>query len=451
MNKIPFPSLKENIYSENIEHNYHSNIKNISYKNDSASNSSLNKTSNQTYLKISSYQTGIKNQKNGASFCLNLIENQNNIKLGTNHNYTQHIILHTAKNKKIINEEESKIQKIILKSLKKEKTDINRDTKEEINFFINPRNKENISQENINPKKENISLNKNNIIRVIVSSEKLIKNFPMEYINEMIIDICHHLINDEISLEKIKLNYNNLSETRNYFFYQESTNFLEFRKFYFNFLLQISTGSPISESTLFLSYAIFDRFLCSNAINFDELLLIIITSFILAIKYNESSEANFDELCEICGRKFNKEDIKKCEVNIMEKLNFNISLPTIFDLFQFVKIIKYLNEKEYYFGLFVLEMFVINGGNLKYNAIIIIEAVYKLINETFAKNRKKLILYDYLMNSGIDEINYENNINNCLIDIKNDCVNVKSNDFSFLINKFSDDKYQKISIDFQLI
>ena len=143
MNKIPFPSLKENIYSENIEHNYHSNIKNISYKNVSASNSSLNKTSNQTYLKISSYQTGIKNQKNGASFCLNLIENQNNIKLDTNHNYTQHIILHTAKNKKIINEEESKIQKIILKSLKKEKTDINRDTKEEINFFINPRNKEN--------------------------------------------------------------------------------------------------------------------------------------------------------------------------------------------------------------------------------------------------------------------------------------------------------------------
>jgi len=170
------------------------------------------------------------------------------------------------------------------------------------------------------------------------------------------------------------------------------------------------------------------------------------------IFYYESSEANLDELCQICQKKFSKEDINKCEINIMEKLDYNLSIPTIFDLFQFIKIIKYLNEKEYYFGLLVLEMFVINGGNLRYNSLIIIEAVYKLIIETIGKQTKNLILYDkYLVNSGINIIKYEENINNCLLDIKNDCENIKNNDFSILISKFSDDKYKKISIDFQLV
>ena len=135
----------------------------------------------------------------------------------------------------------------------------------------------------------------------------------------------------------------------------------------------------------------------------------------------------------------------------MRKLDYNLSLPTIFDLFQFIKVIKYLSEKEYNFGLFVLEMFVINGGNLKYNALIIIEAIYKLIIETMGKQSKKLILYDYLMNTGINIIKYEEDVNACLLEIKNNCLNIRNNDFSILINKCSDEKYQKISIDFQLV
>ena len=60
----------------------------------------------------------------------------------------------------------------------------------------------------------------------------------------------------------------------------------------------------------------------------------------------------------------------------MESLNYNISMPTIFDLFQFIKVTKNLTEKDYYLGLFILEMFIIIGVALKYNPINIIEAIY---------------------------------------------------------------------------
>ena len=443
MNKLYFPSFKEKLFSEETEYNYLTNLKNISYKNTSPINSSFNKTSNQTYFKIDLNQTGTRTKKNGASFCLNLAHNQERQKNDQKYNYTQHIILHTVKNKKKILEVENKLKKI--KSEKNQKREIN---------YENNFNKENINADNIQENKENnanLILERNNIIRVIVSSEKIIKNFPMEYIHEMVVDICYHLLNSECTYDKIKsINDININE-QNTFLFQESHNFFEYRKFYLNFLLQISLGAQISESTLFLSFAIFDRFLCSTFVNYDDFLLIIVTSFVLAIKYNESSEANLDELCQICQKKFGKEEINKCEINIMEKLDYNLSIPTIFDLFQFIKIIKYLNEKEYYFGLFVLEMFVINGGNLRYNALIVIEAVYKLICQTSGKQSKNYILYDYLSNSGINIIKYEENINNCLLEIKSDCVNIQNNDFSVLINKFSDDKYKKISIDFQLV
>ena len=423
MNKILFSSFQDKLCSDETKHNYHSNFKINSYKNIPQTNSSLNKTSNQTYLKIPLSKTGIKNKKNGASFHLNLTHTQERKKNEIIPNYTQRIILHTVKNKKKILKDENKTQKIILNTQKSE-----------------------INDENV--QSDNIIFNRQNIIRVIVSSEKIIKNFPMDYIEEMIVDICYHLLNNECTFEKIKLN--NINNTNDINFLNQ--NFFECRKLYCNFILQISLGSSISESTLFLSYAIFDRYLCSTFTNLDDYLLIIITSLILAIKYNESYEANLDELCTLCGNRFTKEEINRYEIIIMEKLDYNLTIPTIFDLFQFIKIIKYLNEKEYNFGLFVLEMLVIKGRNFKYNAIIIIEAIYRLIMETTGMQVKIPILYDYLKNSGINIIQYEENINNCLSEIKNDCVNIKNNnDFNFLINKFSDEKYKKISIDFQLV
>ena len=68
----------------------------------------------------------------------------------------------------------------------------------------------------------------------------------------------------------------------------------------------------------------------------------------------------------ICDQKFDKNQIIKWELYIMDKLNYNISMPNIFDLFQFINVIKNLSLKDYNLGLFILEMFVVNGGVLKY-------------------------------------------------------------------------------------
>ena len=272
------------------------------------------------------------------------------------------------------------------------------------------------------------------------------KNFPVEYLNEMISDLCTNLYNGKYNSEKIKLKQS--------LYFNNSYNFFEIRSSLFNFILQLTINTSISEATLFLTYNIFDRYIFNqseNINNKDELYLIIITCFVLSIKYNETTVPNLEELCLICQNKFNKEQINKCELNIMEKLNYNISIPTIFDLYQFIKVIKNMSPKEYYLGLFILEMFIISGGALKYNPLNNIEAIYLLVLETTGKEKRNLNLYNYMNFFNINLITYNEETDKCLLDIKDECIHIKERNFSSLIKKFSYEQFQKITVDFQLL
>ena len=431
-----FPLIDDDFFSDDTRNNENdSDSKTSSLQYSNQENLSMNKTTNYICQNITLKVN--QNKKNSASFSLNLINEQNRANHSHINNYTQNIILHSLnkiKNSNSLKYNENEnvndgIQHIILKSLKKNK-------EENSNKLNNDKN------EKYN---NNLIFNRNNIIRVIISNEKIIQNFPVEYLNEMICDLCINLYNDKYSSETIK--------SKQYQFFNNSLNFFEIRTSLFNFILQLTMNTSISEATLFLTYNIFDRyiFIQSENKNKDELFLIIITCFVLAIKYNETSVPNLEEICLICQNKFNKEQINKSELNIMEGLNYNISIPTIFDLFQFIKFIKNLAQKEYYLGVFILEMFIISGGSLKYNPLTIIEAIYLLILETIGKEKRNLNLYNYMNYSNINLNKYNEETDKCLLDIKDECIHVKEKNFSNLIKKFSTEKYQKISIDFQLL
>ena len=432
MNTNIFTIDEDDIFSDNTyKKNNNLDIKINSYQNSSDTNSSLNNTSNFICQRITLNVS--QNKKKSACFPLISINKENLLNLSQNNIYTQNIILHSINSKKNPNliknnenienyENKNKyIQHIILKSL-------NRKKEEKVKAPIN---------ENYN----NIEFNKNNIIRVIVSNEKIMKNFPVEYLNEMICDLCNNLYQS-------KYNYIKLMQNQSFNDYQT---FLVKRKRLFNFILHLSMNSKISECTLFLAFNIFDKFISlENSYN-DELLLVIITSFSIAIKYSESSVPNLEELCTICGNKFNKEKINKCELNLMEKLSYNISIPTIYDLYQFIKVFKNMASKEFYLGLFILEMFMISGGALKYNPLIVIEAIYLITLETNGKEKIFLNLYNYISSPKIDIIKYNDEINNCFLNIKEECLHVTDNNFFYLIKKYASEKYEKISVDFQLL
>lgn len=411
------------------KNNFDSYSKNNSYQNSSETYTTYSNSNN--YISQNIILNISQNKKKGGSFPLNFLDAKNNFEHSQLKNSTQNIILYslnTFNNLTILNYENKKdklTQHIILKSLKNKE-------EENIKKINNDKNENNNNYTNTN-----IILNSNSIIKLISSNDKISKNFPVEYLNEIISDLCYNLYHSKINLERIKFN--------------QQEKFFQMRMSLFNFILHLGMNSPISEGTIFLTYNIFDKYISVQSTDNDELILIIISSFCLATKYIESCMPNLDELCCVCNNKYTKDQMIKCELNIMEKLDYNISRPTIFDLFQFIKIIKNMTPKEYNLGLFIFEMFIISGQALKYNSLIIIEAVYLLILETTGKERIYLNLYTYFVNRDIDINKYNEDINNCLLDIKNECLHVKDKNFEYLIKKFESEKYQKISVDFQLL
>lgn len=416
------------LFKEVNKNNFDSYSKNNSIQNSSETYITYSNSNN--YISQDHLLNISQNEKKGASLPINFVDTKNNFEHSQLKKYTQNIILYslnTFNNLTILNYENKKdklTQHIILKSLK---------NKEEENI----KNNNDKSESNKCYTKTNKTLNSNSIIKLISSNYKISKNFPLEYMNEIISDLCYNLYHSKIKIERIKFN--------------QQEKFFKMRMSLFNFILHLSMNSPISEGTIFLTYNIFDKYISVQSTDNNELLLIIISSFCLATKYIESCIPNLDELCCICNNKYTKEQMFKCELNIMEKLDYNISRPTIFDLFQFIKIIKNMTPKEYNLGLFIFEMLIISGQVLKYNNLIIIEAVYLLILETTGKERIYLSLYNYFVNRDIDINKYNEDINNCLLDIKNECLHIKDKNYKYLIKKFESEKYQKISVDFQLL
>ena len=425
-----FCNLEDDLISNYInKSNYVSGTKSISCQDSYETSLSYNNTNND-HIAQNKVLYITQNIENTPTFKLNFSQ-MNNDK-----NNVQHIVLKSLQSFKKenssnnINNKENKnnvIQHIILKSLKKYKN-----KEEKIQKL------DNVINENDN-NYTNLLIN-TSIMRLISSNEKIIPNFPVEYLNEMMSDICINLYKPVFDEERKKLLYNN--------------NFIKIRTSLFNFILHLSMNSPISEGSIFLTYDIFDRYVSIKKPNNDnDLLLIIITSFAIAIKYIESSIPNLDDLNAACGNRFSKELINKCELNIMEHLDYNISIPTILDLLQFIIIIKNMTPKEYNLSLFIFEILFISGLSLKYNYLIIIEAVYLLVLETGGKDKKNLNLYNYFkkFEKEIDINKYNNDVNICLFDIKNECSHIKENNFDILIKKFASDKYQNISADFHLL
>lgn len=349
---------------------------------------------------------------------LNNKENNKNINCNVEEIYLDSL----NKNNKISKCGGKIIQTIILKSLIKKKKiiDENREIKND--------ETENDLKKLIN----SISLNENEL-----------KNFPFEYTDEIITDLCSKLKENNI------INTNKIQNKQNHLFLKN--NFFQLRIYYFNFLIKLFSLVDLSESTLFLTFDIFDKYISCESIKEEEFLLILVTCYSIAVKYNERTVLGLDSLVRTCNYNFTKEEILHYEKNIMEILNFDISTPTIYDLFQFIKIAKKMNNILYNLGLLFLEMFITVGGNLKYSSLIILEAVYLLLLHVGNKKDSSLDLYKYVTGCDVNVEKYKDEVQKCLNDLKNECYKVKNGGMNELIIKFASNKYSNISQEFKLL
>ena len=330
-----------------------------------------------------------KNQKNK-----NKLDNEGSKKLSLNHknNQSNSSFKNDIKEKTQSKKNESNLSKI-------NENDDNNDI--EMSFENN--NINTISENIVN--KDNINNNINNIVDINNNYKNINYNSTLinnNYINNVSTEqniINNSVINNEINFEYINV-INNVKEIKNppliSMSYKEFNStllpfeylndiwesFIDKEKLNdYSFKDIISTQTDIKESmrcilidwiisiqnkffmkknTLFLTINLIDRYLSKKSIHRTKFQLLGVSSLFIACKYEEIYMKNINQFVELTARAFDKNEILEMEKTIIDLVDFNLDLPLSDDFFDILSTVYKFNEKEYNFGYFLLEAFLLD-------------------------------------------------------------------------------------------
>ena len=145
------------------------------------------------------------------------------------------------------------------------------------------------------------------------------------------------------------------------------------------------------ENTLFLAIQIFDRYLSINDLNTEKTELLLITSFLLASKYNEIDYVNMKETLQLSQNKFTKEQVIEMEFEILSKLDFEVYAPTMCEYFTLFASYLHLSEYKINHGFYILNIILVDFHMLEHPNFMLALAVVKLITKKMDKNLVNLI------------------------------------------------------------
>ena len=204
------------------------------------------------------------------------------------------------------------------------------------------------------------------------------------------------------------------------------------------------------ENTLFLTIQIFDRYLSKTYLSIEKTELLLLTSFMLASKYNEIDYVNMQETLQLSQNKFTKEQVIEMESEILIKLNFEVLAPTMCEYFKLFASYLNLSEEKINQGFYILNIALVDFHMLEYPNFMLALAVVKLITKKINKtllNLIKNILKEHKVEKFSEMIEDEGNEG-----ILQVCSKIKllyntflETKYKNIQDKFSDNKYSGVS------
>ena len=207
-----------------------------------------------------------------------------------------------------------------------------------------------------------------------------------------------------------------------------------------NWITEVHNRFKLLPDTLFLSIVIFDRYMSLiKNIEKQKLQLIGVTSLLIACKYEEIFSPEVRDFVCILDRTYDREDLMYQENEMMKYLKFEITFPTSLRYYEILRIEFGIEDKYYEYGIFLLEMSLLDCRFSKYQQNLIATTVCFIVKKLFNKDLK---IEKFLENT---KINLEE-LKNCLIDICFLLENIQASCYHAVTKK-----HNKILGDFQKI
>jgi cyclin B len=215
----------------------------------------------------------------------------------------------------------------------------------------------------------------------------------------------------QINTEYLKEMYQNLileeKEMKSLFGYMKNQTDIneKMRAMLVDWMIDVHFKFKLKSDTLFLTIWLIDKYLSIKKVKRNKLQLIGVTCMLIACKYEEIYSPEVFDFVYITENSYEKKDIIDLEMEILTKLEFNITVPTSNAFFEIISGILSFSVQEFYLGKYLLELFLLDYRSLKYKASEIANTVCFIIT-SHRKNND----VTYLNESANDFMfNYTNN------------------------------------------
>ena len=132
-----------------------------------------------------------------------------------------------------------------------------------------------------------------------------------------------------------------------------------------DWLCEVHYKLELKAETLYLTVNIIDRYLAKKIdVAMNKLQLVGTTALLIASKYEEIYPAEIDDLVEACNSAYLSDEIVECEKAVLETLNYQLSIPTIYTF-----LLRYLNAAHATLELCYLASYIAEGALLSYGML----------------------------------------------------------------------------------
>jgi cyclin B len=185
-----------------------------------------------------------------------------------------------------------------------------------------------------------------------------------------------------------------------------------------DWIIDVHYKFGFTDETLYMTVSIIDRYLTINQIKRSNFQLLGITALMIACKHEEIDLPKIDDFIYITDNAYVKNEVIKMEEDVLSQLNFEFLYPSPIKFFEYLSLHFNFNKKHHLMGKYLMETFLLDIKNIKYNSSIISCACAYIVMKFF-KFPNYYESYDkkfYTLDENKDKYS-ESNIKECAKDI----------------------------------
>ena len=290
----------------------------------------------------------------------------------------------------------------------------------------------NININRINQINSTINLNEDNDIEMKIENisyheikPKKEKKIDVQNADEYFDDICQELFSNE---DKYLVDPKYMSN-------QSDINH-RMRAILIDWLIDVHLKYKLVPQTMYIAVNLIDRYLEKNETNRAKLQLVGVTAMFIACKYEEIYPPDLKDFVYITDGAYVKQDVLDMEYKMLKSLEFNITFPTQWSIFEIYKKKLDLDDKTFKLAWFLMELCLIDYKILKFKMSYIAASAILIAIKTLGIYRS-----DFSSVIGIEE----NQLEECCKEIYNFYVYNSTHNLQAIRKKFALTRFNEVS------